>query len=60
MLQLGSDVATHGENLTTVAEFTLNEGQRVGFALAWHPSAEEPPPGVDVAAALAQAEDRGA
>src|SRR5690348_7696985 len=31
-------VALHGENLTTVAEFTVSAGQRVPFTLAWHPS----------------------
>jgi GH15 family glucan-1,4-alpha-glucosidase len=45
MLQLRGDVATHGEGMTTVAEFAVAEGERVGFSLAWHPSARSPPPG---------------
>ena len=56
MLQFRSDVATRGENLTTVAEFTVAEGERVGFTLAWHPSAEEPPPWFAVASAIDEAE----
>jgi GH15 family glucan-1,4-alpha-glucosidase len=55
MLQLRGDVETRGEDLTTVAEFEVAEGQRLGFALAWHPSAEEPPPGIEVAAAIDRA-----
>jgi GH15 family glucan-1,4-alpha-glucosidase len=56
MLELRGDVATHGEGLTTVAEFTVAEGERVGFALSWHPSAEAPPPGIEVAGAIDRAE----
>ena len=56
MLQLRGDVETRGEGLTTLAEFTVAEGERIGFALAWHPSAEEPPPGLAVAAAIDAAE----
>src|SRR4051794_6372315 len=56
MLRFRGDVETRGEGLTTVAEFSVGEGERLGFALAWHPSAEEPPPGVDVADAIDGAE----
>src|SRR5688572_14100063 len=38
MVHLGSDVETHGENLKTVADFTVDEGRRVSFILTWHPS----------------------
>jgi len=31
-------VETRGENLATIAEFTLREGERVPFVLRWHPS----------------------
>ncbi len=48
MLRLRSAVATRGEGFTTVAEFLVSEGQRVGFDLAWHPSHEPPPCAVDV------------
>jgi GH15 family glucan-1,4-alpha-glucosidase len=52
MLQFRGDVATRGENFTTMAEFTVAEGERIGFTLAWHPSCEEPPPGLDVGTAI--------
>ena len=39
---LRSMVPTHGENLRTVAEFTVNEGDHVPFVLTWHPSHESP------------------
>ncbi|WP_437201041.1 glycoside hydrolase family 15 protein [Planctomicrobium sp. SH664] len=38
-----SDVELHGENLTTVANFTAVEGHRARFAIAWSPThAPEP------------------
>ena len=40
-------VETAGENLTTVAEFSVVEGQYVPFLLAFHASHEEPPRPVD-------------
>jgi GH15 family glucan-1,4-alpha-glucosidase len=46
-LTLRAPVETRGENLTTVAEFTVAEGQRVPFVLTWHPSNEAPPDGPD-------------
>lgn len=39
---LRSMVPTHGENLRTVAEFTVNEGDHLPFVLMWHPSYEPP------------------
>jgi GH15 family glucan-1,4-alpha-glucosidase len=39
-LALWSDVETHGEDLTTVAEFEVSEGETVSFVLLWHPSHE--------------------
>jgi GH15 family glucan-1,4-alpha-glucosidase len=46
-LHLHTPVATHGERLTTVAEFDVSAGDRVPFVLTWHPSHEAPPSGVD-------------
>jgi GH15 family glucan-1,4-alpha-glucosidase len=43
-LFLWSPVPTHGERLTTVADFTVAEGERLPFVLAWRPSHLEPPP----------------
>jgi GH15 family glucan-1,4-alpha-glucosidase len=46
-LRLRSWVEHRGERFTTVAEFLVKEGQKVPFTLAWHPSAEPAPPGLD-------------
>ena len=40
---LDTPVATHGENLTTVAEFEVAAGDRVPFVLTQHPSHLPPP-----------------
>ena len=37
-LALWTPVHARGEEMTTVAEFTISEGQHVPFVLAWHPS----------------------
>ena len=42
-LCLRTPAQMHGENLTTVSEFTLEEGQRVPFVLTWYPSHEAVP-----------------
>ncbi len=55
-LCLRTPVETRGENLTTVAEFTVCEGDRVPFALTWFPSNREPPPEIDPEQALADTE----
>ncbi|MEU3944748.1 glycoside hydrolase family 15 protein [Streptomyces sp. NPDC029526] len=41
------EVRTWGEDLSTVSEFTVKEGERVAFVLTWHPSHEPRPPLVD-------------
>jgi GH15 family glucan-1,4-alpha-glucosidase len=51
-LALWSPVATRGEGLRTVAEFTVREGERLPFLLAWYPSHEDPPRPVDAFFAL--------
>ncbi len=43
-LCLRSPVETRGESLTTVADFTVSEGDRIPFVLTWYPS-HEPLPG---------------
>jgi GH15 family glucan-1,4-alpha-glucosidase len=45
-------VETHGENLKTVADFTVEEGERVPFVLTWYPSYDPDPDPIDVEAAL--------
>jgi GH15 family glucan-1,4-alpha-glucosidase len=47
LLRLVTPVTTHGENLKTVADFTVREGDRVPFVLTWHPSHRPSPASVD-------------
>jgi GH15 family glucan-1,4-alpha-glucosidase len=46
-LALWTPVHTHGEDMTTVAEFSVSAGQRVPFVLSWYPSHEQPARPVD-------------
>ncbi len=46
-------VESHGEDRSTVAEFTVGRDDRLSFALAWHPSHQRAPRPVDPEAALA-------
>jgi GH15 family glucan-1,4-alpha-glucosidase len=55
-LLLWTDIATRGENLTTVAEFTVSEGQRIPLILMWHPFHEPPPDRIDAEKAIADTE----
>jgi GH15 family glucan-1,4-alpha-glucosidase len=55
-LMLRTPVPTHGENLTTVADFTIHAGQRVPFVLTWFPSSSDLPPTIDADAAIVEAE----
>ena len=43
MLSLRTQVPLRGENFKTKAEFTVNEGQRIPFDLAWYPSYRDEP-----------------
>lgn len=42
-LILRTPVATHGEDLTTVAVFKVAKGDRIPFVLTWFPSHKDPP-----------------
>jgi GH15 family glucan-1,4-alpha-glucosidase len=55
-LELSTAVALRGENFKTEAEFTVSEGQRAPFVLAWHPSHEAPPAAIDPEKTLSQTE----
>jgi GH15 family glucan-1,4-alpha-glucosidase len=55
-LALRTPVAHHGENLKTVAEFTVRAGERVPFVLSWHPTNTSDPGPIDAVAAIAAAE----
>jgi GH15 family glucan-1,4-alpha-glucosidase len=46
-LRLRTEVPLHGEDLTTVGEFTVSAGQLVPFTLTWYPSNERAPPVID-------------
>jgi GH15 family glucan-1,4-alpha-glucosidase len=47
-LVLDTPAALRGEDLTTVAEFTVSEGEEFPFALTWFASHESPPERCDV------------
>jgi GH15 family glucan-1,4-alpha-glucosidase len=47
-----SEASLHGENMHTVGDFTVREGETVAFALTWHPSHLPVPPAADPRAAL--------
>jgi GH15 family glucan-1,4-alpha-glucosidase len=55
-LVLRTPVKTHGEHLSTVAEFTVSQGDRVPFVLTWFPSHTEAPRAVNAEHALAETE----
>ncbi len=56
MVVLHTDVALHGEGLTTVGEFTVDAGERLAFGLCWRPSHKSPPVPVNAHSALAATE----
>jgi GH15 family glucan-1,4-alpha-glucosidase len=51
-LVLRTPVDVHGENMTTVSEFTVRSGDRVPFTITWFPSNETPPESIDPEEAL--------
>ena len=51
-LCLRTPAEVRGEELTTVSEFTLEQGERIPFVLTWFPSHEELPEAVDAEQAL--------
>src|SRR5215210_2518378 len=52
MVVLHTDVPLHGENLTSVADFTIREGETRSFRLSWRPSHKPAPEPADPRAAL--------
>ena len=56
-LCLWSPIETHGEGMTTVSEFTLTPGDRLGFVLTWFPSHEPVPRAPDPERALSDTEE---
>ena len=51
-LVLTTDVATRGADMTTVADFTLSEGQSLPFTMSWYPSHQSPPQALDARQAM--------
>jgi GH15 family glucan-1,4-alpha-glucosidase len=51
-LALWHRVEPVGQDMRTVADFTVKEGQQVPFTFFWFPSHEEPPPPLDVQYAI--------
>ena len=51
-LVLRTPIETRGEDLTTVAEFTVKEGDRIPFVLTWFASHKEQPRAIDPEQAL--------
>jgi GH15 family glucan-1,4-alpha-glucosidase len=56
VLHLRGEVDLHGENLRTVGEFEVSEGQTRTFVLSWHPSHADDPAPLDARRALAETE----
>ena len=56
MVILHADVPLRGEDLTSVADFVVREGESRSFTLSWRPSHKEPPDPIDPAAALRETE----
>ncbi|MFO0956069.1 MAG: glycoside hydrolase family 15 protein [Isosphaeraceae bacterium] len=54
-VHLHTPVATHGEGLTTVAEFDVEAGERIPFVLTWYRSFDPVPAPADPEEALAHA-----
>jgi GH15 family glucan-1,4-alpha-glucosidase len=55
-VHLSTPADLRGEQLTTVADFTVSEGTTERFALSWFPSYESPAPTEDAESALARTE----
>ena len=56
VLRLITPVMTHGEGLSTVAQFSVGPGERVPFVLTWSPSHLPDPGHVDAEQALTRTE----
>ena len=56
MIRLRSDSPLRGENMKTLSEFTVAEGEKVSFNLTWYPSHRQEPAMVDVDTAIQKTE----
>lgn len=55
-LILRTPIETHGEDLRTVAEFTVSADERIPFVLTWYQSHDKPPKPVNAEHSLAETE----
>src|ERR1700716_877108 len=55
-LILRTPIETRGKDMTTVAEFTVKEGERIQFVLTWFASHQEPPRAIHADHALRDTE----
>jgi GH15 family glucan-1,4-alpha-glucosidase len=55
-LSLWTPIDCKGQDVSTVAEFTGSEGQRVPFSLTWFPANEDPPRPIDAGYAIQDTE----
>jgi GH15 family glucan-1,4-alpha-glucosidase len=55
-ISLWTPVSCKGQDFSTIAEFTVWEGQQIPFSLTWFPANEEPPRPVDAAYAIQDTE----
>jgi len=55
-LSLRTDARVRGEDLTSVADFTVREGQKIPFDLTWYPSHRDEPSKKDVEKEIQDAE----
>ncbi len=51
-ISLQTPVEVYGQNLTTVAAFTVSAGERLPFVLTWYPSHHDSPAAIDPEVAL--------
>ncbi len=56
MLRLRSDSPLRGENMKTVSEFSVAEGEKVSFNLTWYPSNQPEPATIDIGSAIQKTE----
>lgn len=54
---LDTDVVVEGKGWSTIADFEIEEGERISFVLTWHASNVEAPDPVDAAEALTSTEE---
>ncbi|HXT18207.1 MAG TPA: glycoside hydrolase family 15 protein [Gemmatimonadaceae bacterium] len=57
MICIRSDVQLRGQDLTTIGEFTIAEGDRASMVMTWGPSNQQPPAPSDPDRALEVTED---